>query len=236
MGAQCGHLGRQDVGDHRDHALPAQRQVGQAGEVVTAVLREARRHGLGDVGRAGHVARRILEAHDARVPRQRGHGVHLQVDDGAAGHVVEHQRQRDGVGLRGEVRHQPLLRGLVVVGHDAEQRIRAAFFGKARQRHRLGRRIGAHAGHDVGAARCVLHGGGQQLAVLGMAQRGAFARGAGYDDAGRAAVDVPVDQAAQRRQVRAQVVGEGREQRHQAAARQGRARSGGGRCGHGGSG
>ena len=83
--------------------------------------------------------------------RQLVHRGRQHVDVGAAGDVVEHDRQRRRLGDRPEVAQQAVLRRLAVVRHDREDRRRRRIFGCLRQFDRMVRVVAGRSGDD-GAA------------------------------------------------------------------------------------
>ncbi len=79
------------------------------------------------------VARRFLDADDVRDRRRRTSVAGLDVAAGAAGHVVDDDRQADRVGDRAVVLEQPFGRGLVVVRRHRQDARRASVAHAAAQ-------------------------------------------------------------------------------------------------------
>ena len=110
-------------------------------------------------------------------------------DAGAAGDVVDHDGQVARVGDRGEVRDEPGLRRLVVVGRHGEHGVGAGLLGHLRRLDALGGVVAAGAGDDDGAVADGLDDGAQQLVLLVGGGGRRLARRARHDEAVVAVVD-----------------------------------------------
>src|SRR5690606_5446005 len=171
--------------------------------------------------RALDVAGGFLDADDAGHFREAEHGLMLQVGAGAAGHVVQHDRQvAGGFGDGAEVLVLPFLPGLVVVRHHLQLAVGADLARELRQGDRLGGRVAATAGHHRHPAGSLLDRDADDLAVLLDADRRRLAGGANHADAVRALGHMPVDKFAQRVVINAAVVVHGRDERDDAAAQE----------------
>ena len=80
--------------------------------------------------------------------QRRGERVRQDVDDGPAGHVVDDDRQVDGVTDRLEVQVEAFLRRLVVVAGRVQHGVGAGLLGELRQLDRFLGRVRAGAGND----------------------------------------------------------------------------------------
>eukprot|EP00968_Pinguiococcus_pyrenoidosus_P009788 scaffold757_cov246-Pinguiococcus_pyrenoidosus.AAC.34 len=112
------HLLGRHVGRDADGAIPAIQAELHTRGVVAAVEQEVLSTELSQLRNPGHIARRLLDAHDLGVGRQLGHRLGLEVAGRPARHVVEHDGQ---LRLRGdvlEVLDAARLRRLDVVGRD----------------------------------------------------------------------------------------------------------------------
>ena len=148
---------------------------------------------------AGNVAVGLLDASNHRVLRELLIGGGLDVDARAGRDVIDDDGLRRGVGDGGVHLDKAVLRGLVVVrGHD-EHGVAADLAGVLCQADGVGRVVGAGAGDDGDAACRALCAVAQDLAVLFVGQRGAFAGGACDDEGVHALIDLPVDETAERR-------------------------------------
>ncbi|MNI16448.1 hypothetical protein D3C73_697820 [compost metagenome] len=187
-------LGRQVRGD-RDHPHAAVSGIAQ----VAGIIAREQVEGSGDVGShpagAGDIARRILDADDVRMGRQRRHRLVGQVHAGAARHVVEQNRQLHGVGHRLEMGLHPCLRRAVVIGRDHQGAVSADRLSEAGQFDGLvgGGRSGARdyadaAGGDLDALF-------DHALVLVQMQGRALARGAHRHDAVNPGGDLAFQQA-----------------------------------------
>ena len=115
--------------------------------------------GLFDADNAGHLG----QAH---------HRVVLHIGHGAAGNVVQHQRQINRLGDGLEMLEQTFLGGLVVIGHDLQLAIGTHIFGTAGQFDGLGCRVGAAARHDGDSPFGLLYAHPDDLQVFLHADRG----------------------------------------------------------------
>jgi hypothetical protein len=123
--AQSAEGGGQHVGRHRDHAVGAGKHRPAGRRVIAA------EHGEAAVAQAQQgvhalaVAACFLDRDDAGVAGQFGDGLRQHVAAGAAGHVVEHDRQGAVVGDRAVMGHQARLRGPDIRRRDDQRGIRA---------------------------------------------------------------------------------------------------------------
>ena len=143
----------------------------------------------GNAPRLLEVVVRLLHRADVLDLRQLGDRLGLDVDDDAAGNVVDDDRL---VGVRGDllnVAHDRALRRLVVVRGDDEERVDAELVRLLRELRGVVRVIRARAGDDGCAAADSLHGGGEELELLVIRERRALPCRAGDDDAVGAVVD-----------------------------------------------
>ena len=111
-----------------------------------------------------------------QMPAKRRRRLGQQIKPRARGHVVEDHRQIDAFGHRRIVRDQSGLRGLVVIGRDQQQRVRAHCLRLTGQLDRAGRVVCARA-HDDGAAPLTqLGGAADERFAFPCGQRRRFAR------------------------------------------------------------
>ena len=115
-----------------------------------------------------------------------------------AGNVVHDDRNADGVVDRLEVLVEPLLGRLVVVGRHHQHGVGAGLLGVLRQADRLGGRVRARARDHRNPALGLVDAPFDDLLVLLVGQRRAFARGADRNQAVGALGDLPVHQFAER--------------------------------------
>src|SRR6266581_522680 len=87
--------------------------------------RTMKSHGAADLAHLRHVPRGFLHADDVLDRRETDERFHVDVDAGAAGHVVEHDRERRAFGDRAIVLKQTFGSRLVVVRGHRQQAIRA---------------------------------------------------------------------------------------------------------------
>ena len=80
------------------------------------------------------------------IARQAHERRHVDVDAGAAGHVVDDDRQRRALGDRAVVLEQPFRRRLVVVRRHREQALRAGLLHLVRELDHLRGVVAAGAG------------------------------------------------------------------------------------------
>ena len=110
----------------------------------------------------------------------------------AGRHVVEHQRQRAGLGDPGEVGVKTVLRGPVVIGGDDQRPVGAGLRGEAGQPDGLGGRARAGTGQDSCPARGLFDHGGDHPLVLDARQGRRLSRRAGRAQDCGALVNLPV--------------------------------------------
>ena len=91
---------------------------------------------------------------------------------------------------------QPFLRRLVVIRADGEDAVRAQRFEFARALDHFGGVVAAGTGHDGHLAARLFDRDFDHAALLGMRERGAFARGAAGDEEIDSRVDLAPRQAA----------------------------------------
>lgn len=132
---------------------------------------------------AAEVALGVLVGHDARVLREPDERLGLDRHAAAPGDVVQHHGKAGGVGDRGEVPVQALLRRLVVVRGDREKTVRTGVLGGAGQFDAVAGVVGADAGDDVGPVSDRVEYGSYELVFLRVAGGGRLARGAVDDEA-----------------------------------------------------
>ena len=191
-------LARHDVGQHGDDPDPSERHDGRDLVVVAAVNRKvvpARGGGLRDLR---DVARRLLDSDDALVLCKLRVCRHSDVKAGARRHVVEYDRLVGHVGCGEEVLYQPLLRRLVIIGRDEQQRVGPNFAGIARERNFVVGIVCAGSGDHRHASRGVLDREFYHRAVFLIGQRRRLAGRADRDYGVGPAVDLPVDDTAKR--------------------------------------
>ena len=199
--AERAHLARDLVAGHGDHAVAAHRHERERGRVVAGEDRHVARAVAADDRDLLDVGACLLDAHHVGMVREAQERVRLNVGAGAAGDVVDHDRQaalvRDGaeVGLQ-----HALVRAVVVRGHD-ERGVRTQLRGAAGGLDGGAGVVGAGArdDRDPVAGRAAVHGlngdADAGLALLG-GQRGRLAGGANRDQAVDAGEDLPGHQAA----------------------------------------
>ena len=216
--AQFMHPTRRDVGGDTDIALPATQHQRNGGRVVARVNREATGYIANQPLCAFQIAGGLLDAHDARYPRQAQHGVVNHVGHASARYVVQHHRQFHRLGDGFKVLVQALLRRLVVVRHHLQMAIGADLAREFGQFDGFGCGVGAAAGHDRHAALGLFNRNADDLAVLLQVDGRRLAGGAHHAYAVRPLCDMPVDQLAQRGVIHTAVVVHRRDKRHDAAS------------------
>jgi hypothetical protein len=143
---QGGAKRRCDVGRHRDAAVAAGEAERGLRRVIARQQQELRAQAAAQPADAGDVAGSVLEAHDARQLAESAHRHIVQGAGGARRHVVEHDRDADGIVDGAEVNHHAGLRRLEIGRGDAEQGLRAGPFGGLRELDRRPRVVAAGAG------------------------------------------------------------------------------------------
>ena len=145
---------------------------------------------------AFQIARGVLDADNVGMGIvQARNGIDAEIDNGAAGDTVENDRNANGAGNGGEMLEQPLLIGLVVIGHDREHRIGASRLGELGQRNGLGGGIGTSTRDNRHALIGDLDADLDDTTVFFMADGGAFARGAHRHQAVGSLGKLPLDEA-----------------------------------------
>ena len=104
------------------------------------------------------------------------HRVDVDVDDRAGRNVVHDDRNADGVVDRLEVLVEPFLGRLVVIGRHHQHGVGAGLLGVLRQADRLGGRVRARARDHRNPALGLVHAPFDDLLVLLVGERRAFAR------------------------------------------------------------
>ena len=104
------------------------------------------------------------------LPEVRG-GLRQDVGAGAGGDVVEDAGQVRRLRDRGVVGDETLLGGLVVVGRDQKQAVRAERLRLLRHHDRVGGVVGAGSGDDRDPAGGLLHAEADRLKVLVVVER-----------------------------------------------------------------
>ena len=94
-----------------------------------------RRSGGDDLG---DIAVGFFDGGDVLMLRQTGVGLRLDIDAGAAGHIIEDDRPGNGIGDHVVHLHQAVLGGLVVVGGDHQHGIGAHLAGVLGQADGIG--------------------------------------------------------------------------------------------------
>ncbi|MCY1300948.1 hypothetical protein D9M70_505360 [compost metagenome] len=150
LGAEArSHVGRDGNAADAPMGIEAECRRVLAGE-----LNEIRTAGHALFGNALDLAGRILDADDVRIGlAKRRHGLDTHIHDRPAGDVVDDDRQLHAFGDRGIMREEALLRRLVVIGRDNEDRIGTSLFGMLRELDCFRRVVGAGAGdhrHPLG--------------------------------------------------------------------------------------
>ena len=196
---QPGHAVGHEVGRHRDHAAAADRHQRQRQRVVATEHREAVGDGAADLAHLLHVARRFLDADDVGDRGQARQRARLDVAAGAAGHVVDDDRQRRPGGNRAIVLVQAFLRGLVVVRRHREQALDTERLGGVRQLGHLGGVVAADAGEHGDLPGAGLDGDADDGVPLRARQGRRLARRAAGHDEVDAATDLPLHQRASAR-------------------------------------
>ena len=206
------HLARHDVAGGADHARTAQREHREAQQLNAAVDMERSiqlPRAVEDARDVFEILVGLLDADDVgAVTRQSHERVWLQIGGGAAGNVIEHNRQAGGFRERAEVPIEPGLARAHVIGDDQHDGVGAGPLAVRGQRQRLGVVDRAGPGQHRDATVGGRDGDLDDARALLEAERAGFAGRAGDDDAMRAAGHMPVDQLAQRRFVEL-VVAEG---------------------------
>ena len=152
--------------------------------------------------------------------RERDRRLDAHVDARAPRHVVQHDRQLDGVGNLREVVEQPALRRLHVVRRHDERRVRAEELRLLRRGDRRLRADRARADDDRHHAAHLLARRRHHLAALLGAEHRRLARRSQDHHAVRPLRLVPLQQLAQRRNVHRAALRHRRDQRDQRARRQ----------------
>ena len=117
-------LGWQSVANHADDAYCPKGDEGEGDAVVAADDVEVLRLVLDDVVHLRDVAACLLDGHDVlELAGQSERRLSRHVHTRSAGHVVEHDRYRADPCYSCEVLVEAFLRGLVVVGTDAQHAV-----------------------------------------------------------------------------------------------------------------
>ena len=188
------HLLRSDVGRHGDHAPCAQRHHGEHQIVVAAVYGDAVTQQFKQAHDLARVGCRLLEAAQQRVPRQLQHHLRRQVQSCAPGHIVDDDGKLYAVCNGVVVFDQPRMAGLVVVGRDHQQAVRAQALGFNGLCNGGAGGVAARAHVERHTARTARHRAFNDRAALGGGDGGRLAGGSQHDQRVRSGVDLPVDQ------------------------------------------
>ena len=148
--------------------------------------------------------------------RQRG-GFH--VDAGAPLHAVHNDRAADGRGDGLVVLVEAFLGGLVVVGRDGEDAVRAQALQFARQFDDFARVVAARAAQHRHLALGLFDRDLDDAQMLGARERGAFAGGAAGNQEIDSGIDLAADQPAQRLFIERQIAPERSDQRRAASGK-----------------
>ena len=187
-------------------------QIGQRGHVLARQLEEVGPERVALRRHPGEVARRVLHAGDVGEFVEPLHGLDRHVDDGARRDVVDDDGDADRIVDRLEVAVKALLAGLVVIGRHHQHGVGAGRLGMAGQRDGLVGVVGASARDHRHAAARFPDADLDDVHVLVVAERRAFARGAAGDQGVRALADLPVDEGPEGGLVEGAVL-EGRDER-----------------------
>lgn len=109
------------------------------------------------------------------------HGRRFDTGAGAAGDVVQHQREARRVGDAQEVRLHGLLRRTAVVRRHHQEAVRPRLFGGPRQGDGVPGVGAAHARDDLGPVADLLAHGPYERGLLGVRGGGGLSRGAVQD-------------------------------------------------------
>ena len=189
---------RGDVRGHRNTAHTALRVEAMGGRVLSRELAEVRPAGDPGPADARQIAGCILHTHDGGQLGQFAHGSGGHVDHGAAGNVVDHDREIAGLGQRRVMGDHSGLRRLVVIGRHHKTCIRTHGLGVLQEADRLDRVVGPGPGDDRHPACGGFHHGLDHLFMFLMGQGRAFARRAHGHQTAAAFGDVPLDKFLQR--------------------------------------
>ena len=118
--SRAAHVGKKlgrGIGGNGDYAVAAAKHKGHAGGVVAGIHGEAFGRAVDEVDFAADVAAGFFHADDVGDFGQAQDGVVVDVDHGAAGHVIHNHRNGGGFGDGFEMAVDAFLRRLIVVGH-----------------------------------------------------------------------------------------------------------------------
>ena len=184
---------------HRNAPAPALRVKAQSGGVFARKLDEISTARQPLSSNARQIAGRVFHADDVFERRQFRHGFDLHINHAAPRNIVNNQRQvLDRIIQRGEMRDEPGLRRLVIIGRNNERGCRACFFGMACEIKRFLRRVRAGSGNDGHATSRRANANFHHAQMLIMAQCRRLARRAARHQPVRASVDLALDQRVQR--------------------------------------
>ena len=199
------------IGHHADDALAAHGHDGHGQRVLAGVDVQLAAAEGDQVHHLGHAAAGFLDGGDAGVFRQLCRGGGQQVAAGAARHVIEDDGDGGCVRHGGEVGDEALLRGLVVIRCDRQQRVGARLAGVADVFQDVEGVVRADAGDDGHAARHAVYGEADDFRLFRELQGGAFTGGAHGHDGVDAGGELKVDETAQSVVVHGEVVLHGRD-------------------------
>ena len=178
----------------------------QRGIVVAAVERKIIGQAIEQVEGSGHVAGCILQTDDARDLREPHGCVIGQIGDRATWNVVQDDRQPAGLGDFAEVAVQTFLTRLVVIGDDLQRGGCTHLCGVAGEVDCLAGGVATGSGDHGDSTGCLFNRHTDQACMLIDIDRGRLAGGADSNDRCRAALDVPVDEAAVAGQIEAAIL------------------------------
>ena len=195
----AGNLGGSFIRGDADEAIGANADGGQRKVVIAREDLEAFGEEVDELGDLRELARGLFDGLNiGGGGGQAGGGFGLKVRGGAAGNVVEHDRQRiDGAGQGEEVLILALLRGLVVVGIRGENGGDAGYFLEPRGQAKEGAGGVVRAtGPDGDAPGGGIDDGAEGLDPLLLFEGGGFTGRATGDDEVDAGLDLPFDESA----------------------------------------
>ena len=174
--------------------MGSSRHGGQGRHILARQLDEVGAEHLTLQRHAGDVARRVLDAGNVGQVAQALHGFDRHVDDRSTRYVVDDDRKGDRIADGFEMAEKAFLAGLVIVGGNDQNGIRADLFGMAGEVDRLGGVVRSRARHHRHPAPRLGDADLDDPSMLVVAKCRAFARGAAGHQPVRAALDLPIDQ------------------------------------------
>src|SRR5581483_2788750 len=176
FGERRGFSGR-DVVDRRDHALAAQRHQRKDQRIFAGVNREALAAQADHIDRLVHRAGRFFDPGDVFDFGQARESFRLDLRAGAAGNVVDDDRNADRRSDFFVVLVNAFLGRAVVIGRNHQRAVGAGFLRLAGEPHRFVGGIGAGAGDHRHAPVDLLDHRADDFIVLLMAERRRLAGG-----------------------------------------------------------